>query len=71
MCMTNNKNDHVSIITTNRVDHGPVVNEQTSMIYVFKYDQDLKERCRCHVSCHPRQGDTRGSRQGDGTRSAR
>jgi len=71
MYMTTNKNDDVSIITANRVRHGPVVNKQTSIIYVFMYDQDFKARCRCRVSFHLRQGNTRCSRQGDKTRSAR
>jgi len=41
--MTTNKNDHVSIITANRVDHGPMVNKQTSIVYVFMYDHDFKQ----------------------------
>jgi len=38
-----NKNDHVSFITANRVDHGPVVNKQASIVYVFMHDQDFKQ----------------------------
>jgi len=35
-------------------------------MYVYDYEHDY-----VGVSCYPRQGDTRGSRQGNGTRSAR